>query len=260
MAGETKRILFFSKSAGFEHDTVKRGDAAFSPVEQQLQSWCPEHGYEVLCTKDGSLFTADFLAGFDAFCFCTTGNLAEAGHDGQPPFPAGGKEALLAAIAAGKGFLAVHNGSDTFHGDGVVDPYIAMLGGEFLTHGAQQDATQELVDPHFPSLADLPASFVTHDEWYCQKNYAADLHVVLLQSTAGMTGAMYEGQPSYPAVWARRHGHGRVFYISMGHRPDNWAADVFLTVFKAGLDWATGRTEADVTPNVAQVAPGVATV
>ena len=161
--------------------------------------------------------------------------------------------------SSGVGFMGVHNASDTFHGEGV-DPFIAMLGAEFATHGSQQDATQELVSPNFPGLADLPKSFVTHDEWYCQRNFAPDLHVVLLQHTDGMKGDMYEGKPSFPAAWARRHGDGRVFYISMGHRPDNWEADVFQTVLLAGLNWIVGRTEAEVTPNMARTAPGVATV
>lgn len=260
MGGERKKVLFFSKSAGFEHDTIKRGDQPLSPVEKLLERWCPEHGFEVVCSKDGSLFSADYLAQFDVFVFCTTGKLDEVGTDGQPAFPAGGKQALLDAIAGGKGFIGVHNGSDTFHGDGVVDPYIAMLGGEFLTHGAQQNATQQLVDPAFPGLAGLPASFVSHDEWYCQKNVASDLHAIVLQSTEGMTGAMYEGQPPIPSVWARRQGQGRVFYISMGHRPDNWEAAYFLQVFKAGLDWTTGKTEAEVSPNLKAVAPEVETV
>src|SRR5581483_9669696 len=71
-----------------------------------------------------------------------------------------GKQALLDAIRGGKGFIALHCGSDTFHGGGPkkensednvkVDPYIAMLGGEFIVHGAQQPATIHVVDPKFP--------------------------------------------------------------------------------------------------------------
>ena len=260
MSGEVKRILFFSKSAGFEHDTIKRGEEPLSPAEKLMLEVGPQHGYEVTCTKDGSVVTPENLAQYDVFLFCTTGILDEVGSDGHPPFPAGGKEALLAAIAGGKGFVGVHNASDTYHAEGTVDPYIAMLGGEFLTHGAQQNAIQFVVDRGFPGLEGLPGYLLTNDEWYCQKNVASDLRVILLQSTNGMTGAMYEGQPQFPSTWARQHGQGRVFYTSMGHRPDNWEAASFLQVLFAGLDWAAGRTEADLTPNVAELAPGVVTV
>ncbi|HAZ64953.1 MAG TPA: ThuA domain-containing protein [Armatimonadetes bacterium] len=242
---ETKRVLFFSKSSGFEHDTIKRGDKPASPVEEWIVPWAAERGYEVVCSKDGSLFDADYLDGFDAYLFCTTGDLTTVGTDGQPPLSAEGKAALLAAIAGGKGFLGVHNATDTFHGaNDTVDDYTAMLGGQFLTHGAQQNATQLKTDVVFPGLEALPDSFVTHDEWYVQKNLADDLRVILLQSTEGMEGDMYTSREAYPATWARREGEGRVFYTSMGHRPDNWTAPEFQLVLAAGLDWITGRTEA----------------
>jgi hypothetical protein len=261
MSGEVKRVLFFSKSAGFEHGPIHREGGALSPAEQLLVAFGRKHGFGVDCTKDGSVFTPMRLEDYDLFLFCTTGNLLEAGADGQPPMPAGGKQVLLDAIAGGKGFVGVHNASDTFHGEGEgVDPFIAMLGGEFRTHGSQQNATQELTSPSFPGLEDLPASFETFDEWYCQRNLASDLHVILLQHTDGMTGEMYEGQPAYPSAWARNHGAGRVFYTSMGHNIENWEAEVFLKVLLAGLNWAAGRTEADLTPNIAAVAPGVPTV
>jgi type 1 glutamine amidotransferase len=259
MSADVKRVLYFTKSAGFEHGTVHRDGDELAPTEKLLSAWGPEHGFEVVCSKDGSLFTPEYLAGFDAYIFCTTGILSEEGTDKQPPFPPGGKDALLAAIAGGKGFVGIHNASDTFHGKDCVDPYIAMLGGEFATHGAQQVARQELVSS-FPGIALLHPIIESHDEWYVQRNLAKDLHVVLLQHTEGMTGEMYEGKPAWPSAWARRHGAGRVFYIAMGHRPDNFEDAVFLMVLGAALDWATGRVDADVTPNIAQVAPGCPTV
>ena len=63
--------------------------------------------------------------------------------------PPEGKTAFLKAIAEGKGFVGCHCASDTFHTPGKrdenqerdkLDPYIAMLGGEFIVHGAQQKA------------------------------------------------------------------------------------------------------------------------
>lgn len=244
---DVKRILFFSKSAGFEHDTIKRGDAEWAPVELFMAQFGPANGYEVVCSKDGSLFSPEYLAGFDAYLFCTTGNLETVGTDGQPAFGEGGKQALLDAVAGGKGFVGVHNASDTFHGpDNTVDAYTAMLGGQFLTHGAQQDAKQVVVDPKFPGLEGLPAEFTTHDEWYVQKNVAADIHPIVNQLTEGMTGEMYETREAYASVWARQHGDGRVFYIANGHRPDNWEAAEFKTLLLAGLNWVTGRTNADL--------------
>ena len=66
------------------------------------------------------MFDSD-LSQYDAFFFFTTGNLTEGGTDATPPMSARGKEALLAAIRSGKGFIGVHSASDTFHSKG--DPY-----------------------------------------------------------------------------------------------------------------------------------------
>jgi type 1 glutamine amidotransferase len=51
------------------------------------------------------------------------------------------------------------------------------------------------------------------------------------------------------------YGQGRVFYTNMGHREDVWDNPVFQTVLVGGLNWAVHNVDADVTPNIEQVAP-----
>jgi type 1 glutamine amidotransferase len=166
--------------------------------------------------------------------------------------------------------MALHCGSDTFHSKGHVkgdlirdvndtgednfDPYIKMLGGEFIVHGAQQPATLRCVDPAFPGAAGLNgASF--QEEWYSLKNFAPDLHVILVQETTGMKGPMYQRE-AFPETWARMHGKGRVFFSSLGHREDVWQRPDFQGLLIGGLNWVTGRVEAEVKPNIKEVAPG----
>ena len=98
-------------------------------------------------------------------------------------------------------------------------------------------------------------SFYLNDEWYSLKNYADDLHVILVQDTHGMEGEDYE-RPPFPATWARRHGKGRVFYTSMGHREDVWTNPKFQEILLGGLSWAVGDIEADIAPNIKEVTPG----
>jgi len=69
-----------------------------------------------------------------------------------------------------------------------------------------------------------------------------------------MTGPMY-ARPSYPSTWARMYGKGRVFYTNMGHRDDIWTSAMFQSVLLGGINWAVGRADADVTPNLDQVTP-----
>jgi len=256
-----RRVLMFTKSSGFEHSVVKRQGDKLAHAERILTELGKDHGFEVTATKDGTVFDSD-LAPYDAFFFYTTGDLTKAGTDKQPPMSPKGKERLLAAVAGGKGFLASHCGADTFHSRGPgfeeqaqPDPYIAMLGGEFIRHGAQQKARQVIIDAAFPGLSGLGKSFELAEEWYSLKNFASDLHVILLQDTQAMTGTDYQ-RPPYPSTWARRHGTGRVFYTSMGHREDVWTNPIFQQVVLGGLAWATGNVDADIPPNIEQAAPG----
>ncbi len=267
-----RKILFFSKSAGFEHSVIKRKDGELSFAEKILQELGPKHGLEFTFSKDGTLFTPSSLAQFDAFFFYTTGDLTVAGTDKNPPMSAAGKAALLDAIQKGKGFIGTHSASDTFHtnetgekesqdrslryqnyGD-KADPYIKMLGGEFIKHGPQQKATMRVADKKFPGLQGAGSSFELHEEWYSLKDFSKDLHVILVNETAGMTGNEY-ARPAFPATWARRHGLGRVFYTSMGHREDVWTNPLFQDILFGGIAWAVKDVEAELTPNLEQVTP-----
>jgi type 1 glutamine amidotransferase len=255
--GRAKRVLFFTKSSGFQHSVITRHDGKPSLAERILTEIGKVHGFEVTASKDGRLFEPDRIGEWDAFAFQTTGDLTTPGpHNDGPPMSKEGKAALLDAIAAGKGFIGMHCASDTFHSKGnEVDPYITMLGGEFITHGAQQVARLTVTDPEFPGAKPFGPSFQINDEWYAQKNLADDLHVVIAHETEGMKGPMYQ-RPNFPETWARMHGKGRVFYTSMGHREDVWENPLYQGLLVGALTWVTGRVEANVEPNVAKVTPG----
>src|SRR5262245_6230536 len=79
-----RKILFFTKSSGFEHDPVKRNGAVPSLSEAILSAVSRKYGFEVVATKDGRVFDGD-LAQYDAFFFFTSGDLIEAGIDRMPP-------------------------------------------------------------------------------------------------------------------------------------------------------------------------------
>ena len=265
-----KRILYFTKSSGFEHSVVKRpGNDQLSHSERVLTELGQRYGFAVTCTKDGGVFTPENLATYDVVVFYTSGLLTEAGTDKTPPMTAAGKAALLEAIQKGKGFVGIHAANDSFHyqpdppdsserfrmhGD-KVDPYIAMLGGEFIRHGPQQTAKMRAADLKFPGCEELHDGFEAMDEWYTFKDFAPDLHVILVQETKGMKGVDYQ-RASFPATWARRHGNGRVFYTSIGHREDVWTDARFQRILLGGLGWTAGNVETDVAPNVEKVTPG----
>ena len=269
---KTKKVLFFSKSSGFEHSVIKNVDGKPSFAQNILTELGPKNGIEFTFSKDGSLFAPDYLAQFDAYMFYTTGVLTEVGNDKNPAMTEAGKAAFLDAIKNGKGFIGTHSATDTFHygeGHGVpdnkaptryknygeaADPYIRMIGAEFIHHDKQQVGKISVADPKFPGFKDSGASFSWMEEWYSVKDFSDNLHVILLQETAGMSGPHYQ-RPPYPETWARMHGQGRVFYTSLGHREDVWTNPLYQEMLFGGIAWAVRNVDADVTPNIAQVAP-----
>ena len=268
-----RKILFFSKSSGFEHSAIKRNKGEPSFAEQVLKELGEKNNIEFTFSKDGSLFTTDYLKQFDAYFFYTTGDLTEAGTDKNPPMTPEGKAAFLKAIENGKGFIGTHSATDTFHSPGnkengparfqndgdAADPYIKMIGAEFIKHGSQQKSHMIVADPKFPGMNAVPSDFGPQEEWYSLKDFASNLHVLLVQETAGMKNNEYD-RPPYPATWARMHGKGRVFYTNMGHREDVWTSPVFQEVLMGGINWATHRAEADVKPNIEKVTPNASTL
>jgi type 1 glutamine amidotransferase len=270
-------VLYFTKSSGFEHSVIKWVDGQPSYSEKILTTLGAKHGIEFTFSKDGSLFTADYLAQFHVLLFYTSGDLTSTGTDGHPAITGTGLAALFDHVAGGGALVGLHSAGDTFHsqergggnnprrlqryrpcGD-AADPYCQMLGGEFIRHGPQQVAGATVVDPKFPGFGGLGAELRVMEEWYSLKDFATNDHVLLVMQTAGMQGGDY-ARPPYPLAWVRTHGKGRVAYHAMGHRDDVWDSAAFQSMLVGLLNWAAGKAEADVTPNLNQVAPGHATL
>ncbi|MEX0642066.1 MAG: ThuA domain-containing protein [Pirellulales bacterium] len=259
-----RRLLFFHRSAGFQHSVVEVKDGKPCYAETILRPICDKHHWELVSTKDGDVFTPENIDTFDAFLFYTTDDLtAPHATDGSKPMSKEGKTAFLEAIRNGKGYVGFHCAADTFHSQGdrgetqsvdERDPYIDMLGGEFIVHGSQQSTTMTVVDQKFPGAASLGPNFVMHEEWYSLKNFADDLHVLLVNETKDMHDKCYE-RPPFPASWIRNYGTGRVFYTSMGHREDVWTSSQFQSLVIGGISWAVGDAKANTTPNIKSATP-----
>ncbi len=283
-----KRVLFFTKSSNFEHSVIKRRGNQPSFSEQVLTELGPRHGIQFSFSKDGSLFSQEYLAQFDAVMFYTSGDLLAVGKDGGGAMTPEGKSALLNAIASGKlGFVGIHSAADTFHtgetsatntaqartwryrtlGD-QADPYLQMLGGELIVHGTQQIARAHVINPQFPGFTALGTQFELLEEWYSLTEFASDMHVLLVQDTADMRDPHANGQdwpptgwdtpylrPSFPNTWVRHHGAGRVFYTALGHREDVWVSELFENILFGGLAWVLGQKQVPTPPNLSEVAP-----
>lgn len=266
------RVLYFTKSSGFEHSVIRQDNGNPSYSEKVLEKLGAREDIVFTTSKDGSKFSPEYLAQFDVLLFYTSGDLTTTGTDRHPGITVQGLHALFDFVANGGGFVGLHACADTFHtherGGGNnprrlqryrsnganADPYVRMLGGEFIRHGPQQVATATITDRKFPGFDGHGDELKVMEEWYTLKDFLPDLHVLLVMQTAGMEGGDY-ARPPFPLAWARPHGKGRVAYNAMGHRDDVWDSAYFQSMLAGMLKWAGKRVEADVTPNLEKVAP-----
>lgn len=267
-AAPAHKILFFTKSSGFEHSVISWSKGQPSLAEKIFLELGEKNQWTFEFSKDGSKFSPEYLKGFDTVIFYTTGDLTTEGTDKQPPMTPAGKQALFDYVKGGKGFIGLHSASDTFHTANEskkgpdryanhgkdADPYVCFLGGEFIIHGAQQVATNKVINKKFPGFETAGDSFAFNEEWYSLKDFREDIHVLTVIDAPAMKGLPYQ-RPPYPTSWARQEGKGRVFYTAMGHRDDIWTNPTFQNIVVGAIKWTTGDVKAAVPPNLKEAAP-----
>ena len=126
--GSPKKVLFFTKSSGFQHSVIARNGDKPSVAETVLSRIGEENGFQVVSTKDGRVFEPDQIGQWDAFVFETTGDLTTPGTDKTTPISPEGEKAFYEAIHGGKGFIGMHCAADTFghHGKRTRGPRIPI--------------------------------------------------------------------------------------------------------------------------------------
>ncbi len=253
--------IFVTKSQGFEHSCIRQEAGLPSHVDKILTALLEPKGIKLLCTKDAELINAENLKNYNLVVFFTQGDISVIGEkdQGKPMGPSGVAD-LIAWVEAGGSFMGFHCASDTFHTPegGPVTPYLDMLGGEFLTHGAQFEGTLKVVDTAHPTMANVPQGFKIYDEWYAFRNYNTEkIHVLALLDPGEERTKQADKYniPDYPVIWCRTVGEGRVFYNALGHREDVWENPVFQQHVVDAAMWTLGEGPANAEPNFAEVAP-----
>ena len=273
---QSKSLLIFTKSSGFEHAVVKRQGTNLSIAETVITELGKKNGFDVTCSKDGRIFDSKDFHAYQAVFFFTTGDLTQSGTDKNPPMSPAGKQTLLTSIEQGMGFVGCHAATDTFHTPpdpadlsnryiahgAQSDPYLRMLGGEFIIHGRDprlQTADIIINDPSFPGLEGVQSPVSFNEEWYSLKDFATDMHVIATVNTKMLKNECYERRP-YPVAWARMNGKGRVFYTALGDRPENWENPFHVNLLAGGIRWSLGEAKADLSQNLVVAAPGYADI
>ena len=78
-----------------------------------------------------------------------------------------------------------------------------LLGGEFIWHGAQQNAKNTVIDSKFPGFEKARNRLSWTKNGIRSKTSRPDIHVLTVIDAPAMKGDEYK-RPAYPTTWARQ--------------------------------------------------------
>jgi hypothetical protein len=208
------RVLIYTKTTGFRHDSIPTAAAAISLAAKGA-------GLEPETSEDPTKFTTAGLAPYGAIVLVAT--------TGEPFGPGTtGVDALSAFVTGGGALVGIENATHAYDTN---DKYINLLGGYFIGHPGGFTTATCTKEGNHPSVALLPASFRVTDEIYAFSKYRMDNQVVLRCA-----------DDHRPVSWYREEGAGRIFYTALGHANESWTTPPLVDQHVLpGLLWALRR-------------------
>jgi cytochrome c len=221
----SRRILVFSKTLGFRHDSIPNGIAAI----RQLGA---ENGFAVDATEESDRFDDAQLSAYDAVVFLsTTGDVL---NDVE-------QAAFERYIRKGRGFVGIHSATDTEYG---WPWYGELVGAYFAGHPAIQSTVVRVTDRVHPSTRSLPERWTRVDEWY---NFSANprerVHVLATVDESSYSGGQMG--PDHPIAWCQFVQGGRSWYTAMGHTGESYSERHFLDHLLGGIEFAAGYPDCE---------------
>ncbi|MET9876810.1 ThuA domain-containing protein [Actinacidiphila glaucinigra] len=224
-----KRVLVFSRTAGFRHDAIPTGIAALKELGATAN-------ITVDATEEPKQFTSNNLARYDAVVFLsTTGDVLNAEQ----------QQAFENYVKGGGAYMGVHAAADTeydwpFYG--------GLVGAYFQGHPQIQKATVRAEDHDHPATAHLDeAGWERTDEWYNYRtNPRGQARVLATLDETTYQGGTMKGD--HPIAWCQTYQSGRSFYTGLGHTKESYAEPAFRQHLLGGLRYAVGQVKADCKP------------
>lgn len=217
--GETPRILVFTKTNGYRHQSIEKGVAT-------LRDLCQAEGVTMEHTEDSLQFNPKALSAYKLVVFLsTTGDVLGAAQE----------QAFRDFIARGGSYMGIHAATDTEYD---WPWYGELAGAYFESHPEQQQAVLHVVDREHPSTIHMPERWSHFDEWYNFRDLQPGIKVLI-----NLDESSYEGGSngaSHPIAWYRSFGGGRSFYTGMGHTEAAFDDPNFRKHLSGGLRYCLG--------------------
>lgn len=218
-SGEGKKALF-----------VFGGWEGHSPVFARdfFVPWMRDVGFDVTVSDNLDVYAdADLMSELDVVVqIWTMGQIKEEQEKG-----------LLAAVRNGMGIAGWHGGlGDSFRNN---TEYQFMVGGQWVAHpGNIIPHTINITDNDDPITAGISDFTLNSEQYYMH----VDPNNKVLATTrfTGEHASWIDGAVM-PVAWKRMYGDGRVFYFSVGHKPQEDFAQTpeALEIMRRGIFWAS---------------------
>ena len=221
-----EKLLIFSKTAGYRHESIEDGIKAISTLAKKNQ-------YLVDVSEDSQVMTDKNLKQYRAIIFLsTTGDILNAQQ----------QLAFQRFIQAGGGFVGIHAASDTeYHWPW----YMRLIGAQFSNHPHVQNAVQEKCECAHESIDFLPQKWTRKDEWYSFKNISPKIKVLLTLDESSYQGG--KNGKNHPSAWYQEYDGGRMFYTAGGHTKESYKEELFLKHILGGINYACSGPQPDYT-------------
>ena len=216
---ETARVLVFSKTAGFRHESIGAGKTAMLALGKK-------HNLRVDTTENAAAFQEDNLKKYHAVVFLnTTGDVLNPEQ----------QKSFERFIQAGGGYVGIHAATDTEYDW----PWYGKLAGAyFKDHPGNPNVQQGeyyVVNRNHPACDSLPDRFRRNDEFYNFKQMNPDVRpLVNIDEKTYREGNMGD---NHPMSWYHEYDGGRAFYTAMGHTVESFSEPLFLNHLWGGLKW-----------------------
>jgi cytochrome c len=229
------RVLVFSKTKGFRHESIDSGKIALVKMGK-------ENGFAVDTTENSDAFAEANLKKYKAVVFLnTTGDVLNQAQQNN----------FMRFIQAGGGYMGIHSAADTEYDWWW---YGKLVGAYFRSHPQQQDAVLKKVNAFAPAKEDkLPTEWKRWDEWYNYNKISPDIKVLYnLEETSYKGG---ENGANHPITWYHDFDGGRSFYTGLGHTNKSYTEPLFLSQLLMGIQYAIGKQPLDYSKARAKAVP-----
>jgi uncharacterized protein len=146
------------------------------------------------------------------------------------------EQRLLEAVRSGTGVAGWHGMTASFRAS---LPYHFVVGAAFVEHpggeGVRVPYGVEIVDRDHPVTEGVNDFAVASEQYYMHVDPA--VHVLATTTFTGEHLPWLDGVVM-PAAYVKQFGDGRVFYVAIGHEPDELATPDMTRLVRQGLQWA----------------------